>query len=131
MHNCIQGWTSVGRWGGVPVREILARCKPLPNARYLVFTSFGKHEKSGKTYYECVALDIGKHPQTILAYELNGQELPIQNGAPLRARFETKLGFKMVKYLRSIEVVEDYRKVGGGLGGIREDMQEFDMGAEI
>ncbi|MGH7169602.1 MAG: molybdopterin-dependent oxidoreductase [Gemmataceae bacterium] len=131
LHNCIQGWTSVGRWGGVPVRAILARCKPLPAARYLVFTSFGKHEKSGKTYYECVALDIGNHPQALLAYELNGQELPIQNGAPLRVRFETKLGFKMVKYLRSIEVVEDYRTIGDGLGGIREDMQEFDMGAEI
>ena len=131
MHNCIQGWTSVGHWGGVPVRDILDRCKPLPGAHYLVFTSFSKHEKSGKTYYECVALDIGNHPQTILAYELNGQELPIQNGAPLRVRFETKLGFKMVKYLRSIEVVDDYRKVGDGMGGIREDMQEFDMGAEI
>jgi methionine sulfoxide reductase catalytic subunit len=131
LHNCIQGWTSVGRWGGVPVREILARCKPLPEAHYLVFTSFAKHEKSGKTYYECVALDVGQHPQALLAYELNGQELPIQNGAPLRVRFETKLGFKMVKYLRSIEVVEDYRKVGEGCGGIREDMQEYDMGAEI
>ena len=80
MHNCIQGWTSVGRWGGVPLREILDRCKPLPGASYLVFTSFGKHEKSDKIYYECVSLSIGRHPQTILAYELNGQELPIQNG---------------------------------------------------
>jgi sulfoxide reductase catalytic subunit YedY len=131
LHNCIQGWTSIGRWGGVPMREILDRCKPSPKARYLVFTSFAKHEKSDKIYYECVSLDIGRHPQTILAYELNGQELPIQNGAPLRVRFETKLGFKMVKYLRSIEFVEDYRQVGGGHGGIREDMQEFDMGAEI
>jgi methionine sulfoxide reductase catalytic subunit len=131
MHNCIQGWTSVGRWGGVPVRDILDRCKILPGARYLVFTSFGKHEKSGQIYYECVALSIGRHPQTILAYELNGQELPIQNGAPVRVRFETKLGFKMVKFLRSIEVVEDYRKVGDGMGGVREDEQQYDMGAQI
>jgi len=131
MHNCIQGWTSVGRWGGVPVREILDRCKPLPGARYLVFTSFAKHEDSDNIYYECVSLDIGRHTQTILAYELNGQELPIQNGAPLRVRFETKLGFKMVKFLRSIEIVEDYRRIGGGMGGIREDLQQFDMGAEI
>ena len=68
---------------------------------------------------ECVALDIAKHPQTILAYELNGQELPIQSGAPLRVRFETKLGFKMVKYLRSIEFTDDYRKLGDGMGGIQ------------
>jgi sulfoxide reductase catalytic subunit YedY len=131
LHNCIQGWTSVGRWGGVPLREILARCKPLPGARYLVFTSFAKHEKSDQIYYECVSLDIARHPQAILAYELNGQELPIQNGAPVRVRFETKLGFKMVKFLRSIEFVEDYRKVGDGMGGIREDVQQYDMGAEI
>jgi DMSO/TMAO reductase YedYZ molybdopterin-dependent catalytic subunit/thiosulfate reductase cytochrome b subunit len=131
MHNCIQGWTSVGRWGGVPLREILARCRPREGARFLVFTSFAKHEQSGKTYYECVDLDIARHPQTILAYELNGQELPLQSGAPLRVRFETKLGFKMVKYLRSIEFVEDYRQVGDGMGGIREDEQHYDMGAQI
>jgi len=131
MHNCIQGWTSVGRWGGVPLREILSRCRPREGARFLVFTSFAKHEKSGKTYYECVNLDIARHPQTILAYELNGQELPLQSGAPLRVRFETKLGFKMVKFLRSIEFVEDYRQVGDGMGGIREDEQHYDMGAQI
>ena len=131
LHNCIQGWTSVGRWGGVPLREILDRCKPLSKARYLVFTSFAKHEKSDKIYYECVDLDIAHHPQTILAYELNGQELPIQSGAPVRVRFETKLGFKMVKFLRSIEFIEDYRKIGGGMGGVREDEQQYDMGAQI
>jgi DMSO/TMAO reductase YedYZ molybdopterin-dependent catalytic subunit len=131
LHHCIQGWTSIGRWGGVPMREILDRCRPLPGARYLVFHSFGMHEDSGKPYYECVALKIGEHPQTILAYELNGEPLPVQHGAPVRVRFETKLGFKMVKFLRSIDVVDDYRKVGDGMGGAREDEQQFDMGAEI
>ncbi|GAC1333408.1 MAG: hypothetical protein NVSMB14_00220 [Isosphaeraceae bacterium] len=131
MHHCIQGWSSIGRWGGVPVREILERCRPLPEARYLVFHSFGMHEYSGKPYYECVALEIGRHAQTLLAYELNGVALPLQHGAPLRVRFETKLGFKMVKFLKSIEVVADYRKVGDGMGGVREDEQQFDMGAEI
>ncbi len=131
LHHCIQGWTSVGRWGGVPLRDVLERCKPLPGARYLVFTSFAKHEKSDKIYYECVSLDIGRHAQSILAYELNGQELPIQSGAPVRVRFETKLGFKMVKFLRSIDVVEDYRTIGAGMGGVREDEQQYDMGAEI
>ena len=131
LHHCIQGWTSIGRWGGVPVREILERCRPRPDARYLVFHSFGMHEYTGKPYYECVAMAIGQHAQTILAYELNGEQLPLQHGAPLRVRFETKLGFKMVKFLRSIEVVDDYRKVGDGMGGVREDEQQFDMGAEI
>ncbi len=72
-----------------------------------------------------------RHPQALLAFELNGEPLPLQHGAPLRCRFETKLGFKMVKFLKAIEVVDDYRKVGGGMGGVREDEQQFDMGAEI
>jgi methionine sulfoxide reductase catalytic subunit len=131
LHHCIQGWTSIGKWGGVPMREILDRCRPLPGAKYLVFHSFGMHEYSGKPYYEAVAMKIGRHAQTILAYELNGEPLPLQHGAPLRSRFETKLGFKMVKFLRSIDVVDDYRNVGDGMGGAREDEQQFDMGAEI
>ncbi len=131
LHHCIQGWTSIGRWSGVPIREILDRCRPTPGAKYLAFRSFGMHEPTGLPYYECVSLDIGRHPQAILAYELNGQTLPIQHGAPLRVRLETKLGFKMVKYLRSIEVVDDIGKLGKGRGGVREDEQQFDMGAEI
>jgi sulfoxide reductase catalytic subunit YedY len=131
LHNCIQGWTSIGRWGGVRVSQLLDACRPFPEARYLVFHSFGMHEKSDQKYYECVSMDVGRYPETILAYELNGEPLPLQHGAPLRPRFETKLGFKMVKFLRSIEVVDDYRKIGDGMGGIREDKQQFDMGAEI
>ena len=131
MHHCIQGWTSIGCWGGVRISEILDRCRLAPEARYLVFQSFGMHEKTGKPYYECVDLRIGMHPQAILAYELNGVVLPIQHGAPLRPRFETKLGFKMVKYLRSIEVVENYRRIGRGMGGVREDEQQYDKGAQI
>lgn len=131
LHHCIQGWTSIGRWGGVRVLDVLDRCGVRPEARYMAFHSFGKHEKSGKTYYECITIDMASHPQVILAYELNGVPLPVQHGAPLRLRLETKLGFKMVKWLRSIEVVADYRKVGEGRGGVREDQQQFDMGAEI
>jgi len=70
-------------------------------------------------------------PQTILAYEMNGVPLPVPHGAPLRLRVEPKLGFKMVKFLRAIEVVEDYRTVGEGMGGVREDHQQYDLGAEI
>lgn len=131
LHHCIQGWTSIGCWGGVRISEILDRCRPLADARYLVFRSFGRHEKSGRPYYECIDIRIGRHPQAILAYELNGVALPIQHGAPLRPRFETKLGFKMVKYLRSIEVVDDYRRIGRGMGGVREDEQQYDKGAQI
>ena len=71
------------------------------------------------------------HPQTILAYEMNGKPLPIDHGAPLRLRCETQLGYKMVKYLRSIEFVADYSTIGEGQGGFREDFQYYGRGAEI
>jgi methionine sulfoxide reductase catalytic subunit len=130
LHHCIQGWTAIGQWAGVPMSEILDRCKPLPGARYLIFHSYQFHD-SGKRYYEGIDFEMARQPQTILAYEMNGEPLPIQHGAPVRLRVETKLGFKMVKFLRSIEVVDNYRKIGGGMGGVREDEQQYDMGAEI
>lgn len=131
LHSCIQGWTAIGKWGGTPLEEILKRCRPKPEAKFLAFHSFGKHEKSGAPYYECIDLELAHQDQTILAYELNGEPLPLQHGAPLRLRVETKLGFKMVKYLRSIEFVEDFRTVGEGMGGVREDHQQYGMGAQI
>jgi methionine sulfoxide reductase catalytic subunit len=76
-------------------------------------------------------MPTARHPQALLAFELNGELLSLQHGAPLRCRFETKLGFKMVKFLKRVEVIDDDRKVGGGLGGAREDDQQSDMGAEI
>lgn len=130
MHNCIQGWTAVGKWAGVRLSDLLDHCKPTPEARYLVFQSYQSHEKSGVRYYECIDLVQARLPQTILAYAMNDVPLPVEHGAPLRLRIEPKLGFKMVKYLRSIEVVADYRDIGQGMGGVREDHQQFDMGAE-
>jgi DMSO/TMAO reductase YedYZ molybdopterin-dependent catalytic subunit/thiosulfate reductase cytochrome b subunit len=131
MHHCIQGWSAIGKWAGVRVEEVLSRCKPLPGARYVVFRSYQRHEQSGKYYYEVIDMETATHPQTLLAYEFNGVPLPIPHGAPLRLRIENDLGFKMVKYLRAIELVDDYRKVGEGRGGIREDAQQFDMSAHI
>ena len=94
-------------------------------------TRSGCTRRAAQPYYECIDIALADHPQTILAYELNGEPLPLQHGAPLRLRVETKLGFKMVKFLRSIEVVDDYRTVGDGQGGVREDQQQFDMGGQI
>jgi DMSO/TMAO reductase YedYZ molybdopterin-dependent catalytic subunit/thiosulfate reductase cytochrome b subunit len=131
MHHCIQGWTAIGRWAGVLVSDLLDRCKLSPEARYLVFHSYQRHAVSGKPYYEIIDLETARQLQTILAYEMNGLPLPIPHGAPLRLRVENELGFKMVKYLRAVEAVADYRKVGDGMGGIREDVQQFDMSAHI
>ncbi len=128
-HHCIQGWSAVGEWTGVAVAEVLDRCLPLASARYLVFRGFD--EPDGREYYETIDLELARHPQTILAYEMNGATLPIPHGAPCRLRVETQLGFKMVKYLRSIELIQDYRQLGDGQGGFREDTQFYGTEAGI
>ncbi len=111
--------------------EVIDRCGLSPEARFLVFHSYQRHELSGEPYYEVIDLETARQPQTILAYEMNGEPLPIPHGAPLRLRIENELGFKMVKFLRRIEAVADYNHIGDGMGGIREDMQHFDMSAHI
>jgi DMSO/TMAO reductase YedYZ molybdopterin-dependent catalytic subunit/thiosulfate reductase cytochrome b subunit len=130
-HNCIQGWSAVAKWTGLPMRDLLERCEPLPEARYVVFHAL---DDKGETdpdlggtghYFEVLDIDLARTPQTLLAYEMNGTPLPIEHGAPLRLRVETQLGFKMVKYLRAIELVADYRQIGEGYGGWREDVQHY------
>ena len=139
-HNCIQGWSGVAEWGGVSLTEILKLCGTMPEAKYVVFTSYqlGKQsvkaeltEAFDKTFYEVINMELATHPQTILAYEMNGEPLPINHGAPLRLHVETLLGYKMVKYLRSIELVTDYTHLGEGQGGFREDFQYYGKKAEI
>lgn len=135
-HKCIQGWTATAEWTGVPLRCIMKRCQPLPSARYIVF--HGMDEKSVEHgpeghghYYGTLDLEMANHPQTILAYEMNGEALPLAHGAPLRLRVETQLGFKMVKYLRGIVFVDDYSAIRGGQGGWREDFQHYSPEASI
>ncbi len=130
QHNCIQGWSSIAEWGGVPMREIFARCKPLDTAKYAVFTSYSE-DTAGRPYYEVLDLDTVKHPQALLAYEMNNQPLPLAHGAPLRLRVENQLGFKMVKWLKSIEFVETYATVRAGDGGSREENKFYEVEAGI
>ncbi|MGH2506380.1 MAG: molybdopterin-dependent oxidoreductase [Ktedonobacteraceae bacterium] len=139
-HNCIQGWSGVAEWGGVPLSHVLDLCQPNADAKYVVFTSYqrgqqsypkGSAESQQRPFYEVIDMVLARHPQTILAYEMNGQALPLEHGAPLRLRCETQLGYKMVKYLRSIEIVSDYSTIGDGQGGFREDVQYYGRGAEI
>jgi DMSO/TMAO reductase YedYZ molybdopterin-dependent catalytic subunit/thiosulfate reductase cytochrome b subunit len=129
-HHCIQGWSGIAEWAGVPLGAILQRCHPLPQARYLVFSSFQLDQK-GRPFYETLDVRLATHPQTILAYEMNDRPLTIPHGAPLRLRVETQLGFKMVKWLRSIEVVGDYRGLGDGQGGSREDIMNYEQAVSI
>lgn len=129
-HHCIQGWSAVGEWGGVHMKDIMRLCKPNKKARYVVFHCFDLDDK-GIPFYESLRIKDMKDPQTILAYEMNGETLPVEHGAPLRLRCEKKLGYKMAKYLRSIEFVESFEHIGEGRGGYREDYVYFDWEASI
>jgi methionine sulfoxide reductase catalytic subunit len=128
-HSCIQGWTAIGEWGGVPMNYIISLCRPLANARYIVFYSYQYTE--GDQFYETISIELAKHSQTILAYEMNGEPLSVPYGSPLRLRVETQLGFKMVKWIQSIEFVSDYKNIGKGQGGHREDYMYYGRGAGI
>ena len=128
-HSCIQGWTAIGEWAGVPLSYIISICKPLPGARYVVFYSYQYSE--GEQFYETIHIDLAKHRQTILAYEMNGEPLSVPYGSPLRLRVETQLGFKMVKWIKSIEFASDYKNIGRGQGGHREDHMYYGRGAGI
>ena len=129
-HVCIQGWSGFAEWGGVELNTILKMCKPQPEARYLVFHSY-QIQDNGIPFYGTLTIQESKHPQTIIAYEMNNKPLPLPHGAPIRLRVETKLGFKMTKWLKSIELVDNIDKVGLGYGGWREDYQYYGTGAEI
>jgi DMSO/TMAO reductase YedYZ molybdopterin-dependent catalytic subunit/thiosulfate reductase cytochrome b subunit len=137
LHHCIQGWSYVAEWTGVPLRQIIELVEPLPGARYLVFHAYDEKSESEPDpegsgyYYETIDFELANHPQTILAYEMNGEPLSIPHGAPVRLRVETQLGYRMVKYLRVIEFVEDFKDIGQGQGGWRDDNQYYGQGAGI
>ena len=124
-HDCVEGWSAIGKWTGVPLASILAVAKPKAEARYVVFhcadafpAGMGSEKES---YYESIDMDDAYHPQTILAYGLNGQTLPVTNGAPLRLRVERQLGYKHAKYVMRLELVENFDDIGDGKGGYWED----------
>jgi DMSO/TMAO reductase YedYZ molybdopterin-dependent catalytic subunit/thiosulfate reductase cytochrome b subunit len=135
-HNCIQGWTAVAQWTGVPLRAVIDLVRPSAQARYVVFYAMddkGLTEGEGRYgfFYGSIPLFLATNPQTILALEMNGAPLPIEHGAPVRLRIETQLGFKMVKWIKAIEFVEDTRHIGMGMGGFREDQQYYANAAGI
>ena len=119
-HDCVEGWSAIGKWTGVPLREVLDRVAPRPEARYVVFHCADPMDGK-ELYYESIDFDDAYHPQTILAYGLNDATLPIKNGAPLRVRIERQLGYKMAKYLMRLDLVSDLRNIRGGKGGYWED----------
>ena len=121
-HDCVEGWSAIGKWKGTPLHEVLALARPSPRAKYVVFRCADPMEGTEESkYYESIDMEDAYHPQTILAYELNGAPLPVPNGAPLRLRVERQLGYKMAKYVMRIELVDSFAAIGGGNGGYWED----------
>ena len=123
-HDCVEGWSCIAKWTGVPLAAVLNEAKPKVNARFAVFHCYDALEKSlsGEVkYYESIDLIDAYHPQTILAYGLNGADLPVENGAPLRLRVERQLGYKMAKYVYEIELVESFSSFGLGKGSYWAD----------
>ncbi|GAA3799319.1 molybdopterin-binding protein [Qipengyuania pelagi] len=118
-HDCVEGWSAIGEWTGPQLSVLLEAAKLRPEARYIVFRC--ADELSGARYYESVDLVDAYHPQTIIAHRLNGEPLPIKNGAPLRMRIERQLGYKHAKYLTAIEAVASLDDLYGGHGGYWED----------
>ena len=123
-HFCIQGWSGVAKWSGVPMRHILELVRPTSDARYAVFYSLADGSDVGR-YYDVHQISNMRHELTILAYEMNGAPLSVLHGAPLRLRCENELGFKMVKWIAAIEFVHDFADLGAGQGGYNEDHEFY------
>ena len=136
-HNCIQGWTGIARWSGVPLSRLLDLVQPLPQARFIVFYAMDdkgltdEHPDRYGYFYGSLDIGLASDPQTILAVGMNGVPLSAEHGAPVRLRAETQLGFKMVKWLCGVEFVDDLSGIGQGQGGWREDFQHYSTNAGI
>ena len=123
-HDCVEGWSCIGEWKGVQLGALLDAAGVKPEARYIAFHCADTLEQAldgTGQYYETIDLLDAHHPQTILAYDLNGETLPVDHGAPLRLRVERQLGYKMAKYVMGVEAIESYEKMGRGKGGYWED----------
>lgn len=124
-HDCVEGWSCIGKWKGTPLSALLDEARLKTEAKYLVFHCADSLEQdmSGKPipFYGSIDIPDARHPQTILAYEMNDKPLPVAHGAPLRLRLERALGYKMSKYIMRIEAVADFARIGDGKGGYWED----------
>jgi DMSO/TMAO reductase YedYZ molybdopterin-dependent catalytic subunit/thiosulfate reductase cytochrome b subunit len=130
LHHCIQGWSGIAQWGGVPMADLMKLVRPLPEVGAVVFYSFGEGLEGGQ-YYDSHTLENVGHAQTLLAYEMNFKPLGDVHGAPLRLRVENQLGFKMVKWIEAIEFVENVKQTYQGEGGYNSDHEFFDSMADI
>ncbi len=108
---CEEGWSFIAEWTGVPLSYILTLVGVRPQAKYVVFFPFDES-------WDSLDMPDAWHPQTLLAYAMNGQDLPTPHGAPVRLRVARQLGYKSIKYLSRITVTDTLKNIGQGLGSI-------------
>ena len=123
-HDCVEGWSCIAKWTGTPLGLVLDQAVVKPQARYVMFHCMDTIERGlagNILYYGTIDLIDAHHPQTILAYGMNDMALPVANGAPLRVRVERQLGYKQPKFVNTIELIDDFAKIGRGKGGYWED----------
>ena len=128
-HDCVEGWSAIGQWTGPMLGNVLKAANIRPSARYIVFTCADLY--GGAPYYESIDLVDAFHPQTILAWAMNGAALDVPHGAPVRLRVERQLGYKHAKYLMRIDAVASLAGIGLGKGGYWEDNVDYDWYAGI
>jgi DMSO/TMAO reductase YedYZ molybdopterin-dependent catalytic subunit len=128
-HDCVEGWSAIGKWTGVPLKLLLDAAGLRADARYVVFRC--ADDFGGVPYYESIDLIDAFHPQTILAWGMNDRLLPVGHGAPLRLRVERQLGYKQAKYVMRVEVVDSLAAIGRGKGGYWEDSVGYEWYAGI
>ncbi len=119
-HDCVEGWSVIGKWSGVPLAALLAAVAPRKDARYVIFRCMD-NDGAGNLYYESLDLHQARHPQALLAMRLNDAPLDPDHGAPVRLRVPTQLGYKSAKWISRIEVVGTFAMIAGGRGGYWED----------
>lgn len=128
-HDCVEGWSAIGKWTGAPLHEVLIQCAPDASARFAVFQCYDSLRARGggmTAYYESIDLFDAYHPQTILAYALNDAPLSVGHGAPLRLRVERQLGYKQAKYIKRITLTSSLAGIYGGNGGYWEDAAGYE-----
>ncbi len=110
MIGCEEGWTYIAEWTGVPLAYILDRVGALPQVRYVVYRSFQPD------WWESIDMNDALHPQTLVAHRMNGEDLPVPFGGPLRMRVPRQLGYKNVKYITRLTLTDTLKPFGKGLG---------------
>lgn len=122
-HDCVEGWSAIGQWQGPQLGSVLRLAGLADAARYIVFHCADLYH--GRPYYESIDLADAFHPQTILAWQMNGAPLKEAHGAPLRLRVERQLGYKQAKFVTRIVAVSSLDGIHGGKGGFWEDLGDY------